>query len=97
MRSQVGLRDADLHIASQRIQESKEPIAGKAIKPSAQQRRDLGLTDPQYPASRRLRESPTLNNLEDSCRKICLCEILTCVRNLYVCKDVATASVSSLR
>ena len=97
MRSRMGLRNADLHIASQRIQKSKEPIAGKAVKPSTKQRRDLWLIDPQYLAGRRLRESPALKDLEDSCRKLCLRQILICVRDLDVGKDIATASVSAFR
>ena len=94
--SRVRLRDYNLDVTSQRIQKPKQPIAGKAIEPSGKQCRDFRLGDAQHFSGLRLREPPALNDLLNSCCKLCLREILARVGNVDVGKHVSTAALNTI-
>ncbi len=86
-------RNSDSHIAAERVEETKQPIAGKAVKAAVQQSGHFGLWETQELAGRLLSKASLLDDLQNPGSQFGFCQVLFGIRNAKVSKHVAAAAL----
>jgi hypothetical protein len=86
--------NGDSHIATERVEKAKQPIAGKPVKATVQQSGYLGLGKAQEFAGRLLGETSFLHDFQNLGSQFGFRQVLFGIRNAQIGKHVAAAAMN---
>ena len=82
-------KDDDLDVLSKRVQESEQPLRGKALQLSAHEIRDISLGDTEHISRLRLSQATPFDDTRDARCDLGLSQGLSTLGDAEILKDIA--------